>query len=137
MEEPKNAAHRGEEEKNPIIVFFANLLAGIKLPFVQEKNGAAASEPAVEISKVEEPVKMVEISKVEDETPSVVTFPRQSFEPVKLEAEADDGQKSTNPMLLWQVYAIGGFLVLRWGWTRWNERKGKKKSEDEPPPTQD
>lgn len=103
MEEQKNSAHREEEEKNPIVVFFTNLLAGIKLPFLQGKDGAA-SEPAVAISKVKEPVKIIP-SVVEDEKniPNTVTFPRQSFAPVKLEAEADEGQKSTNPMLLWQV----------------------------------
>lgn len=25
-------------------------------------------------------------------------------------------------ILLFQVYALGGFLVLKWAWARWNER---------------
>lgn len=104
MEESKNSG----EEQNPIIVFFTNLLAGIKLPFLQGKNGAV-SEPAVAISKVEEPVK-IDTSAVEDEksTAITVTFPKQSFAPVKLEAEADEGQRSTNPVLLWQVIVSFG-----------------------------
>ncbi|KAK4421997.1 hypothetical protein Salat_2150400 [Sesamum alatum] len=47
------------------------------------------------------------ISLVEDESnkPGVVTFPRQSFPPLKLDAEAEDGERSTNPILLWQKIA--------------------------------
>ncbi|KAK4435893.1 hypothetical protein Salat_0752900 [Sesamum alatum] len=134
MEEPNNSAYRKEEEKNPIVVFFLNLLGAIKLPFPQQKNGGK-----VEAGGASSGGEGVEPAVVEDESnkPGVVTFPRQSFPPLKLEAEAEDGERSTNPVLLWQVYAIGGFFVLRWAWTRWNERKGPKKSDDEPPPAHD
>lgn len=36
-----------------------------------------------------------------------------------------------------QVYAIGGFFVLRWAWARWNERRGKKRPSDDDPSVAD
>ncbi|KAK1276070.1 hypothetical protein QJS04_geneDACA010061 [Acorus gramineus] len=41
---------------------------------------------------------------------------------LRIESEETD---SMNPQNLWQVYAVGGFLVLRWLWARWQERKGR------------
>ncbi|KAI3470563.1 hypothetical protein Pfo_027226 [Paulownia fortunei] len=115
MGEPKNSVYQEEEEKNPIIVFFSNLLGAIKLPFPQKKNGAKV-EPAAASSQAEEPIK-TKPAVVEDESdkPGVVTFPRQSFVPLKLEAEAEEAERSTNPVLLWQVLLcflgnIYGFL---------------------------
>lgn len=103
MEDSKNSAYPEEEEKNPFIVFFTSLLAAIKLPFPQKKNEAKI-EPAVASSQAEEPFK-IEPSVAVDESnkPDIVTFPKQSFVPLKLEPEADEGERSTNPILLWQV----------------------------------
>jgi len=46
--------------------------------------------------------------------------------------------KLTSPCLdLLQVYALGGFIILRWAWAKWQERKAKTKkdssNEDQPP----
>ncbi|VAH86208.1 unnamed protein product [Triticum turgidum subsp. durum] len=40
------------------------------------------------------------------------------------------------PRNLWQVYALGAFLVARWGWAKWKESKDRDDSEDGqlPPP---
>ncbi|XP_047976535.1 uncharacterized protein LOC125218802 [Salvia hispanica] len=119
-----------EEQKNPFVVFFTNLLASIKLPFPPKKNDAKP-EHAVEAA---EPLKS---AADEEKKPGFVTFPRQSVEEIKLEAEADAAGRTTNPLILWQVYALGGILVARWAWMRWNERKGQKKPDDGPPPSQD
>ncbi|KAJ8557568.1 hypothetical protein K7X08_003193 [Anisodus acutangulus] len=71
-----------------------------------------------------------------EEKTSVVKFPKQDLPSLKL--ESDGTEPNTNPVVLWQVYAIGGFFVLRWAWSRWNERRGNKKpSDEEPPPSQD
>ncbi|KAL6580931.1 hypothetical protein OROMI_006854 [Orobanche minor] len=140
MEGTKNCVYQEDEEKNPILVYLLNLFGSIKLPFLQKnKNGGSIKlESAGGSSQAEEPI-MVKPDNVENEIikPSVVTFPRQSFVPLKLEAEAEEAERSTNPVILWQVYAIGGFYILKWAWTRWNERKGQKKSDEdveEPPP---
>ncbi|KAG8390531.1 hypothetical protein BUALT_Bualt01G0093200 [Buddleja alternifolia] len=131
MEEPKNS------NENPIIAFFANLINAIKIHFPQKKESDDKVEPAAASSQAEPIVIKPAVVEDESEKPAVVTFPKQSFTPVKLEAEAEDSERSTNPVLLWQVYAIGGFFILRWAWTRWNERKGQKKPDDEPPPSTD
>ncbi|KAF3570386.1 hypothetical protein F2Q69_00061551 [Brassica cretica] len=53
-------------------------------------------------------------------------------EPLKLEAEPSSGSTS-NSLVIWQVYALGGFLVLKWAWARWNERNATsdKKEDDD------
>ncbi|KAK6144688.1 hypothetical protein DH2020_021508 [Rehmannia glutinosa] len=139
MGDLKNSLHPEEEkDKNPIIVFFSNLLGAIKLPFPPKKDNGADIEPPAASSQAEKPIKIKPAEAVDEgNKPDVVTFPRQSFEPLKLEAEAEEAERSTNPVLLWQVYAIGGFFILRWAWTRWNERKGPKKPDDQPPPAHD
>ncbi|GFQ00350.1 hypothetical protein PHJA_002179000 [Phtheirospermum japonicum] len=133
MEEPKN---QREEEKNPILVFFTNLFSAIKLPFPQKnkKNDGAKIEPAAA-----EPIR-IQPAEVENESnnkAAVVTFPRHTYAPLKLEAEAEGAERTTNPVILWQVYAIGSYYILRWAWIKWNERKGQNRSDNEPPPARD
>ncbi|KAK8299263.1 hypothetical protein V6Z12_D05G310700 [Gossypium hirsutum] len=62
--------------------------------------------------------------------------------PPPLTLEADQTGRTSNRVILWQVYAIGGFFLLKWIWARWNERKemGSKKEasdDDEQPPAVD
>ncbi|XP_028770167.1 uncharacterized protein LOC114727645 [Neltuma alba] len=58
--------------------------------------------------------------------PSFVRFPKtQSVVPPPLETEAEESAKTSNPIILWQVYALGGILIARWIWARWNERRPK------------
>jgi hypothetical protein len=54
---------------------------------------------------------------------------RPNIPPLEFEAEEPAGRTS-NPVVLWQVYAITGFMVLRWVVARWNERKERKAKED-------
>ncbi|CAN1747635.1 hypothetical protein LINPERHAP1_LOCUS3150 [Linum perenne] len=56
--------------------------------------------------------------------PTVVRFPNPpSVVPPPIEAEAEvTSGKTHNP-----VYAIGGFMILKWVWARWNERKERAK----------
>ncbi|CAA2962103.1 uncharacterized protein LOC111365253 [Olea europaea var. sylvestris] len=135
----KNSPQQQEEDShtqnNPFLSFVSNILQLFKPP-APKKNGTtnnnvSESDPSIIGASVSETV-------VEDESkPVVVKFPRQSSAPLKIEAEAEGGEQNTNPVILWQVYAIGGFFILRWAWKRWNERKGDKKSSDEPPPSND
>ncbi|XP_024465423.1 uncharacterized protein LOC7468466 isoform X2 [Populus trichocarpa] len=50
--------------------------------------------------------------------------------PLKVEVE-EPGIK--HPLILLPVYALGGFIVLKWIWARWQERneKAKKASSDD------
>ncbi|KAI3721835.1 hypothetical protein L2E82_32854 [Cichorium intybus] len=74
---------------------------------------------------------VVEVTKT-----ATVTYPdgrKTTVTPLKLESE-EAGQE-TSPAVLWQVYAIGGFFVLRWAIGRWKERRTKKKPSDDVPPS--
>ncbi|XP_010553477.1 PREDICTED: uncharacterized protein LOC104823559 [Tarenaya hassleriana] len=70
----------------------------------------------------------------EDRSVARVSFPYSHpkfVEPLEAEAEFSSGRTS-NSVVLWQVYALGGFLVLRWVWARWNERKERRNKKDKP-----
>ncbi|MCD7468919.1 hypothetical protein HAX54_007473 [Datura stramonium] len=110
---------------NPLISFISSVLQLFKPPPPSKKiEPAATSDPKPTASGEEE------------EKPAVVKFPRQDLPSLKLESEG--AEPNTNPVVLWQVYAIGGFFVLRWAWSRWKERRGNKKpSDEEPPPGQE
>ncbi|XP_078441601.1 uncharacterized protein LOC144711465 [Wolffia australiana] len=61
-----------------------------------------------------------------DSQPTKVIFPlalkhQKAVEPLKLEVE--ESAESTNPQSMWQVYALGGFMVMSWFWGRWKERR--------------
>ncbi|KAD2804750.1 hypothetical protein R6Q59_029831 [Mikania micrantha] len=77
---------------------------------------------------------------VEDSNPATVRFPQAhptTVAPLKLQEDEVEGD--TNPVFLWQVYAIGGFFILRWVLARWNERRranNKSSNEDSPPSPQ-
>ncbi|PWA93169.1 hypothetical protein CTI12_AA073830 [Artemisia annua] len=79
---------------------------------------------------------------VADEKPVSVRYPLDDSStvdvaPVKVESEpVGDHVTTTNPALMWQVYAIGGFFLLKWAVARWKEQRAKKKpsDEDSPPP---
>ncbi|KAL8145926.1 hypothetical protein AgCh_003888 [Apium graveolens] len=109
---------------NPFISLFTNLSKFFNFP-------PPKSNP--------EP-KVVETAPVAQNTkskaPVVAAFPnKQTVPPLKFEAE--DLERTTNPAVVWQVYAIGGFFVLKWAWARYNERRAKKKTNDEDPPPAD
>ncbi|KAL3834105.1 hypothetical protein ACJIZ3_008841 [Penstemon smallii] len=146
------AGPQNSVQGNPILAFFSNFLSSIKLPFpFPQKNNN--NDKKIEVadfssSSGHEPITNKLASVSEDETAIAydkpdVTFPRKSDNLSSLKLESVDAERSTNPLILWQVYAIGGFFVLRWAWTRWNELKGQKKSNDDddddelPPPSSD
>ncbi|XP_061349344.1 uncharacterized protein LOC133294650 [Gastrolobium bilobum] len=67
--------------------------------------------------------------------PNVVRFPKtQVIVPPSLEAEPDADQfhnKNSNPLVRWQIYALGGFLISRWIWARWSERRARGNSSND------
>ncbi|XP_014512288.1 uncharacterized protein LOC106770944 [Vigna radiata var. radiata] len=75
-------------------------------------------------------------SNSQDEAPkhtrNVVTFPKNqatvvSTTPLQAEIDAANSPaaRTTNPFLLWQIYALGTIAISTWLWARWNERKGR------------
>ncbi|XP_020253294.1 uncharacterized protein LOC109830451 [Asparagus officinalis] len=63
---------------------------------------------------------------------AIVTFPRRNrgwaqHEPLKIETLEESND--TNPSNMWQVYALGGFMVARWLWAKYKERKNGERGE--------
>ncbi|CAN8254689.1 unnamed protein product [Cochlearia groenlandica] len=101
-------------------------------PFLKPKSPALVNNG----TKPKQDVSVVEKETTKYSTNESVSFPynptTKEAETLKVEAEVSSGRTS-NSLVLWQVYALGGFLVLKWAWARWNERNetgGKK--DDEP-----
>ncbi|XP_022993210.1 uncharacterized protein LOC111489298 [Cucurbita maxima] len=63
--------------------------------------------------------------------PEFVRFPKANLAVPSVEVEADVSGKTSNPAVIWQVYALGGFLILSWAWARWKERRPKRRSDDD------
>ncbi|KAK6233869.1 hypothetical protein QUC31_006275 [Theobroma cacao] len=113
---------KNENSVEPKNIFSMLPRIELKFPFFNQP----AQTPEASVQKEEE----VETPK----PPSVFLGNRQKFPPpLEMEAEQCIGRTS-NPIVLWQVYAIGGFFLLKWIWARWKERKemgGKKESSDD------
>nr|CAA56654.1 E24 ASN [Spinacia oleracea] len=117
-----------QEQNNPF--FFLSLIPKFLLqPFNNIKN-KGDSEKSVKRVDGEEG------SGSNTKTPDVVRFPATQPEVAPLKLENEDAQEDTNPLILWQIYALGGFIVLKWAWGKWQERKANNGSsgEDQPQP---
>ncbi|XP_054786201.1 uncharacterized protein LOC129292638 [Prosopis cineraria] len=112
-----------EDPKAPRFVFpfFPNFK--FDLPFLKPNP----SKPVEASGKaVERRTSMDEGTGNETAKPSFVRFPKtQLVVPPPMETEAEESAKTSNPIIIWQVYALGAILVSRWVWARWNERKPK------------
>ncbi|RDX61652.1 hypothetical protein CR513_60101, partial [Mucuna pruriens] len=100
--------------------FFPKL--NFQLPFLPPKP---QPEPEPE-PQPQQPNPQKEVPK-----PSVVRFPKTQLvlvpsSPLQAEPDADPSAsvKTANPLILWQVYAVGAIMISSWIWARWNERKG-------------
>ncbi|XP_010243285.1 PREDICTED: uncharacterized protein LOC104587387 [Nelumbo nucifera] len=80
-------------------------------PSKQETNVVSVATDIVEESKAQKP--------------DFVRFPdvRTEYPPLKL--EDDEVVQESSSRNMWQVYALGGFMILRWIWARWKERRDK------------
>ncbi|TQD82561.1 hypothetical protein C1H46_031877 [Malus baccata] len=99
----------------------------LQFPFLkQEPEGVIIAD---------EPRKADEGTESNIQKPVVVSFPKAQVvapPPVAVEYE-EPITKTSNPIIFWQLSALGGYLVLRWIWARWQERRDKKdgSSDDE------
>ncbi|KAI0515770.1 hypothetical protein KFK09_008437 [Dendrobium nobile] len=62
-------------------------------------------------------------------SPSMVVFPRQIIDLPPLKLEVEDSSEDMNPRNMWQVYALGGFMLAKWIWARWKERRGNSQED--------
>ncbi|KAG7560561.1 hypothetical protein ISN45_Aa05g020790 [Arabidopsis thaliana x Arabidopsis arenosa] len=130
-EEAQDRAN-GSDSSPPIKLppFITNLFS-----FLQPKP-----PPATIDANAPKPTGEKEPQKSTYETVSFPYNPPKTAEPIKFEAEPSPGRTS-NSVILWQVYALGGFLVLKWAWARWNERnersdKNEATGDDDQPSNQ-
>ncbi|XVF75694.1 hypothetical protein PTKIN_Ptkin13bG0207300 [Pterospermum kingtungense] len=128
--ENKEIRRGGENHLEPKNLFSMLPKIELKFPFFNQH-----SEKPVALVKKEE---QVEIPK----PPSLFIGNRRKQLPPPLEFEAEEGVgRTSNPIVLWQVYAIGGFFLVKWIWARWKERKDmgakKESSDDDQPPADD
>ncbi|XVE99137.1 hypothetical protein REPUB_Repub03eG0171200 [Reevesia pubescens] len=131
MAEAKNKEIQSKTENTskPKNIFSLFSQIELKFPFFNQHS----EKPEALVQKHED----IEIPK----PPSLFMGNHRKLPP-PLEFEAEDTVgRTSNPIVIWQVYAIGGFFLLKWVWARWKERKemGAKKeaSDDEQPPADD
>ncbi|XP_062091896.1 uncharacterized protein LOC133797834 [Humulus lupulus] len=113
--------------KQPINIFslFSQFL--LQIPFFKPKpNTESASVAQVEPRQGRAIVDGGE-NGGESSKPDMVRFPKaQLAVPPPVAVENQETGKTSNPVIIWQVYALGGFLVLKWVLARWKERKDQK-----------
>ncbi|KAI3951832.1 hypothetical protein MKX01_021570 [Papaver californicum] len=88
--------------------------------------------------KVDEVVVVSEVKKNEEiktkqSPPDVVKFPdsRQDYTGLKLTVQEVEPQQESGGNNMWQVYALGGVMLLRWGWAKWKEAQANKNDKPE------
>ncbi|KMT13133.1 hypothetical protein BVRB_4g086750 [Beta vulgaris subsp. vulgaris] len=122
-------------QKPPNPFLFLSLIPKLILkPFANFNNNNNNND-----NESDKSVKRVDSEGSKTKTPDVVRFPvTQKSEVPPLKVENEDAQEDTNPIVLWQVYALGGFIILKWAWGKWQERKASAKKdasgEEEQPP---
>ncbi|XP_071707042.1 uncharacterized protein [Rutidosis leptorrhynchoides] len=128
-------------KNNDVSFKFQNPLSSLFSKFTQ----VLSNLPLPQLPSVKKDVVKVETEKkavvrdgevVEVSKTATVTYPDGRTNTVNsLKLESEDAEKETHPVLLWQVYAIGGFFILKWAWGRWNELRERKKPSNEDPPS--
>nr|XP_043632903.1 uncharacterized protein LOC122604068 [Erigeron canadensis] len=121
------------QQQNPLSSLFSKftqVLSNFRLPqFPPAKKDSVTVE--TQKKAVVRDGEVVAVSKS-----ATVTYPDGRSKTVgSLKLESEDMEKDTNPAVLWQVYAIGGILILKWAWGQWNERRDRKKPSNEDPPS--
>ncbi|KAL9676940.1 hypothetical protein QQ045_005162 [Rhodiola kirilowii] len=62
--------------------------------------------------------------------PDMVRFPQATqLVPPQLQLESEHSEKSD--FVIWQVYAFGGYIILKWLWGKWKERQNQKGNTNE------
>ncbi|KAJ1435849.1 hypothetical protein SESBI_04804 [Sesbania bispinosa] len=101
--------------------FFPKL--NLQLPFLPQPK------PKLQL---EENKDKVSIPNPEGPKRNLAWFPKtQVVVPPPLQAEPEpenSNHKTSNPFIIWQVYALGAIIISRWVWARWNERKDRGRS---------
>ncbi|KAM1140041.1 hypothetical protein ACFX13_040869 [Malus domestica] len=122
MAENTEIVIKEDDPKGPKNLFSLFPKFKLQLPFLKQEPEAAS------VVVAEEPRKPEEGTESKTPKPVIVSFPKAQVvapPPVAVECE-DPITKTSNPIILWQLSALGGYLVLRWLWARWQEKRDKK-----------
>ncbi|KAK2403920.1 hypothetical protein P8452_09777 [Trifolium repens] len=119
-----------EPPKKPIFPFFPNFNFNFQIPQFpfppkHHRHDDGGDDKNKETPKLQ--------SEGAQHGPNVVTFPK-SQQVVVVPSPESDGQnktKTTNPVIIYQAYAIGAYFLARWIWARWDEKKGRGGSPDD------
>ncbi|XP_071732985.1 uncharacterized protein [Rutidosis leptorrhynchoides] len=128
IHKPEDKSHLPPNPFSPIISKFTEVLSLLFPPSPPAKVETVSNAAGDAVSLGSEVA--------EDTKPVSVRFPvapTTDGGPLKLESE--EMEKDTNPAVLWQVYAIGGFFIMKWALARWKERRINKKPSNEDSPT--
>ncbi|PRQ56342.1 hypothetical protein RchiOBHm_Chr1g0334731 [Rosa chinensis] len=123
MAENTEIVSRDEGPKKPINLFALFPKFKLQFPFWKQQEQKPGVVPVED-----------EATNTGTQKPVTVRFPKAQPVVPTVAAEVEEPvTKTSNPIIVWQVYALGGFLVLKWIWARWQERKDKKEesSDDE------
>uniref|UniRef100_A0A7N0V5I1 Uncharacterized protein n=1 Tax=Kalanchoe fedtschenkoi TaxID=63787 RepID=A0A7N0V5I1_KALFE len=121
MPETNSALEQSEKPPNP----FVSLLHSLRLPFPIPFPPPAKSDPR---NPADTPAETAVSNKTD-----VVRFcdPKPAIPPpLKIESE----ESAQSAAVVWQVYALGGYLLARWIWGKWKEKHNKDQPSDENPP---
>ncbi|KAL5716768.1 hypothetical protein ACHQM5_009891 [Ranunculus cassubicifolius] len=119
----KSIADGQKKNQNPFFSFFNNF--NLNFPQFNKQPKQLSMESTTK--------------KVESKSPDFVRVQgaRKDFPSVKLEGEEFE-EANSGPQNMWQVYALGTFMIGRWLWARWNERKADQSRDcnEQPPPSE-
>ncbi|KAK9902503.1 hypothetical protein M0R45_001559 [Rubus argutus] len=119
MVENTEIVSKEEGPKGPINLFALFPKLKLQFPFWKQQ------EPQPRLVAVED-----EASKTGK--PAIAMFPKAEPVVPTVAVETEEPMtRTSNPIIVWQVYALGGFLVLKWIWARWQERRDEKEDEND------
>ncbi|CAL1374117.1 unnamed protein product [Linum trigynum] len=93
--------------------FFPNFHLDFPNPFRRETQ-----QPRRQIVASDDPTPAAAAADKPDAIKFAERKPSSTAPPLQLEVD-----EPSHPLLTYSVYALGGFIVLKWVWARWNERK--------------
>ncbi|KAH9609197.1 hypothetical protein KSS87_002233 [Heliosperma pusillum] len=127
MAEDSSTTKQPENPQNNPFVFLCNVpkfLLNALMNFNNKKQQNAENDESVKRVDVDEQETVI-VPLSNFTTPDVVRFPLVKHDVPPIKIQGDD------------VYALGGYIILKWAWGKWQERKAKAKEdspdEDDPP----
>uniref|UniRef100_A0A7N0TR57 Uncharacterized protein n=1 Tax=Kalanchoe fedtschenkoi TaxID=63787 RepID=A0A7N0TR57_KALFE len=120
MPETNPAAQQSEKFPNP----FISLLHNFRLPFSFPAPAPAQSDAQKPADSGGEAAAYTKTDAVRFSDPRPAVPP-----PLKIETE----EAAQSAVVVWQIYALGGYLLARWIWAKWKQKDNKDQPSDDNP----